>query len=174
MTDIEELSNDRLTISYRRGWFGKIVNLGAAAAALAFAVGILFWGAGEVSTAEYPAFAAPFLVIMEIISLAAAFLLFSQVFDRISYKFDKTADAFVVKNQRFLFKRQTTSGMISEITGVSYEISGVDENTSSEIYLKFRPYGTTVETVKCGTRNISEDNHIADTIERFLKRENKN
>ncbi len=173
MTDIEELSNDVLRIKYRRSWLGKIVSSGAAAVALAFAVGILVWGAGDVSTAKYPAFAAPFLVIMEIVSLAAAFLLFSQVFDRISYNFDKTADVFVIKNQRFLFKRRETTGMVSEIVGISYEISGSDENTSSEIYLKFRPYGNTIETLKCGTRDISEDNHIADTIERFLKLENK-
>ena len=87
MTEIEELSNDVLRISYRRGWFGKICNLGAGIFALAFAVLILVWGAGNISTAKYPAFAAPFLMLTELASLTAAFFLISRELDSICYNF---------------------------------------------------------------------------------------
>ena len=169
MTEIEELSNDVLRISYRRGWFGKICNLGAGIFALAFAVLILVWGAGDISTAKYPAFATPFLMLMELASLMAAFFLISRVFDVICYNFDKTTDKFCVRGQKYFFKRQVSEGAVSEIVGVSHEVFETDDHTSSEICLKFRLYGSVVETLKCGTGDVGEDNHIADMIERFLK-----
>ena len=62
--------------------------------------------------------------------------------------------------------------MTSQIIGITHEVRGTDDNTTSEIYLKFCGYANITETLECGTRNVSEDNNIADIIERFLKRKN--
>ncbi len=60
--------------------------------------------------------------------------------------------------------------MTSQMIGIWNEVTKTDDNTTSEIYLKFRCYANVTETLKCGTRNVSEDNNITDIIERFLKR----
>ncbi len=171
MTDIKE-SKDVLTINYRRGWASGILCLAAGITSLAFAVGFLITGKGEVPKGEYTVLATPFLMIMELASFAAAFFLISRVFDTIKYHFDKTADDFCVSGRKYFFKYWMVEGMTSEIIGISHEVCGTGEHTSSEIYLQFRCYTNVTETLKCGTRDVSEDNHIADIIERFLKRKN--
>jgi hypothetical protein len=171
MTDIQE-STDVLTINYRRGWASRILHLFVGLTSFAFAVGVLIVVKSEVPKGEYADFATPFLMIMELASLATAYLFISRIFDTIKYHFDKTADEFFVSGRKYFFKNWLIEGMTSEIIGITHEVRETHDNTSSEIYLKFRRYASVTETLKCGTRDVSEDNNIADVIERFLKRKN--
>jgi hypothetical protein len=172
MTEIKE-STDVLTINYRRGWASRILHLLVGLISFGFAVGILITGKGEVTDAQYPAFATPFLIILELASLAGALLFTARIFDTIEYHFDKTADEFCVSGRKYLLKHWMIEGMTSEIVSITNEVRETDDNTTSEIFLKFRCYANVTETLKCGTRDVSEDNNIADIIERFLKRKNK-
>jgi hypothetical protein len=168
MTEIEE-SADVLMINYQRCWMSKIIHLFPGIALIAIAVG-LFADKSEIPKGDYAAFAPLFLVIMGLASLAAAFFLIARIFDTIKYRFDKTADEFCISGRKYLFKNWATAGMTSEIIGITHEVRETDNDTSSEIFLKFRCYASVTEMLKCGTRNFSEDNNIADIIERFLKR----
>ena len=106
--------------------------------------------------------------------LAGAFWFLSQVFDRISYDFDKRTDAFQISGRRRLYKKIKIEGAVSEILAVSCEIYGRDEGANSEIFLKRRYLGSVTETVKCGTWDDVEDVHITECIEMFLKPATKN
>jgi len=171
MTNIQE-SADVLTINFQRGWTSIILHLVAGLWLFALAVIILFSGKSEIPKGDYAAFATPFLIIMELASLATAFFLISRAFDTIRYHFDKTADKFCVSGRKYLFKNWSSQGITSEIIEIKHEVRETDNDKTSEIYLKFYYYGSVTETLKCGTRNVSEDNNIADIIERFLKRKN--
>ena len=136
---------------------------------LGFAVCLVIWFNNAVETAEKPEFAPVFLVVM-IIGLAIGGVVFlSSVFDRTTYHFDKTKDEFRLGGRRNFIRKWSVEGSLGDIIGISYEITGQDEYTSSEIYLKYRFYGSVVETVKCGTGEEVEDDVITAHIEGFLE-----
>ncbi len=173
MTEIKELSSDTLKMIYKRDWFNRIMYLIPTVMFFGLAFYVLIWGRHEVPTGEYSAFAPVFLVVMTVGSLAAGLVFVSSVFDVTNYYFDKKGDKFQLKGRRYLYRRWMVEGSISEIISVSCEIYGADENTHSEIFLKYRYYGNVTETLKCGTGEPREDDNIADTIETFLGLGNK-
>ena len=174
MTDLKEYSDDILAIDYRKSWIIRILHLAGGVSMLVFAV-CLFLQRGDVTPIKgREAFAAPFLILLEIGFALGAFFLVSGVFDRISYDFDKRADVFQISGRRYLFKKIKAVGAVSEILTVSCEIYGRDDETSSEIFFKYRCFGSGTETVKCGSGDQAEDVLIVDCIERFLKLATKN
>ena len=174
MTDLKEYSDDILAIDYRRSWLDRIIHLAAGISLLAPVVIIFLPGVDLTPVNGCEAFVPPFLIILVIGLLTGAFWFLSQVFDRIGYDFDKRADVFQISGHRYLYKKIKAVGAVSEIVGVSCEVYGRDEETSSEIFFKYRCFGSGTESVKCGTTDEAEDVLIVDCIERFLKPATKN
>lgn len=173
MTEIKELSSNNLHIIYKRDWFSRIIYLIPTILFFALAFYVLIWGRHEVPTGEYAALAPVFLVLLVIGSLAAGLFFLSSIFDATNYYFDKKEDKFQLKGRRYFFRRWSVEGSASEIISVSCEVTGIDEETHSEIFLKYCYYGNVTETLRCGTGETSEDINIADTIETFLRLGNK-
>ena len=158
-----------LTIIYKRSRTNRLIYLIPAMMFLSFAVCIVIWFKEAVETAEIPAFAPIFLVLLIIGLVVGGVTFLSSVFDRTTYHFDKTKDEFRLGGRRNFIRKWSAEGSLADIIGISYEITGQDENTSSEIYLKYRFYGSVVETVKCGTGEVIEDDIITAHIEGFLE-----
>ncbi len=171
MTKIVESSACVLNIVYTRSLINKIIYGTAAAAMLAPAVMFLIWDPKPEPDAQYPEFAPIFLLLLEIFLLSGSAFFLSSVFDATDYLFDRTADKFYLKGRRNFFRKWTIEGAVSDITGVSCEIYGQDENTDSEIFLKYRIYASVAETVKCGTGEEIEDGIITDYIKNFIEEE---
>jgi hypothetical protein len=166
--EIAELTAETLTIVSKRSWLGRLGYLLMGAPLLVLAVYIPGWGRYQKAVPEYAAYAPLFLVVLEILAVAGAFIFITSAFDKTVYHFDKARDHFLIRGRRLLFKSWATSGPMSSITGISCEVRGDAESTHSEICLTYRSFGVVTETLKCGTGEASEDESITDTIRTFL------
>ncbi|HEX8139279.1 MAG TPA: hypothetical protein VF544_17080 [Pyrinomonadaceae bacterium] len=152
----------------KRSWLSRLGYLLMGAPLVVLAVYIPGWGWYEAAVPEYAAYAPLFLIVLEILSLAGAFLFIASAFDVTVYRFDKAQDSFLIRGRKLLFKRWAASGPMSSITGVSCEVRGDAESSHSEICLTYRSFGVVTETLRCGTGEAGEDESIADTIRTFL------
>ena len=171
MTEIKESSANILTIIYTRSWLNRIFYLIPAIMFLGFAVCLVIWFNETVESAVKPAFAPVLLVVFIIGFLAGGIIFLSSVFDRTTYHFDKIKGEFRLNGRRNFIRKWSVEGSPGDIINISYEITGQDENTVSEIYLKYRFYGSVVETIKCGTGEEIEDDIITAYIKGFLEPE---
>ena len=170
--EIQELTSNTLTIVFKRSWLSRLYYLFSGAVLLAVAIYIAGWGWYVPAKGEYAAYAPLFLVCFEIFLVVGSFFFITSAFDAATYRFDKLEDQFFVRRRKYAFKRWATAGPVSGITSVACEVRRSDDDSHSEIYLTYRNYGVSTETLKCGTGEVAEDEAITDTIKTFIELRN--
>ncbi|MEO5509007.1 MAG: hypothetical protein ABIS27_00070, partial [Longimicrobiales bacterium] len=111
-----------------------------------------------------------FIELLGIGLLVGATYFLSTMFDKTTYSFDKTADGFVIEGRKSVFNRWSIFGTVSGVSEIVCHVTGDLETFNSEVYLTYAAHGAALQTRKCGTGEIDEDQAIANTIRQFLSR----
>lgn len=169
---IVESSAHTLTLVYKRSLADATVYLLVGAPLFAIAVYVAGWGWGwpRTATGGYSVGVSVFLILLELGLVAGAVFFLSTMFDRTTYRFDRSIDAFSVVGRKSIFNRWSIDGRVSGIQSISCEVTGEVETINSEIHLRYQDVEGVMKTRKCGTGEITDDQAITESIRQFLAR----
>lgn len=169
-----EKSSSVLSIHYTRSLADGVVYFLMGAPLLALGLFITGWGWswGRQENGHYAVATVVFIELLGIGLLMGATYFLSTMFDTMTFRFDKSNDRFLISGRKSIFNHWSLSGPVSGIRDVVCEVTGDVETFNSDLYLTFTEDGAALQTRKCGTGEITEDQEITNAIKQFCTNAN--